>query len=155
MELTLLSSFLPRVAAQNFGFQVDSDVRLTYCLKNVCFEGNTEADSRKDWVSHLLVGKIVAPGVIQACSLTDDLVGQRGRLSMMVKRWAPDLECADTKSKVSGLSTCLVALNAMPTSAFQAEFGAQGRPCIDVPYPVKFSTRQCISYASCHTPVGC
>ena len=82
---------------------------------------------------------------------TDGLAGRRGLLSMVIERYVPHVECADTK-ETSVLFPCQSALDQMPASAFQQIFGAQGTPFIDVALPVKYSDRQYKPCASCYRP---
>lgn len=151
MGLALLNFFPPRMAVQILGHRPSLNSRFTVCLPNVCSGENTKVGLREWSVSHLLLETSVALGVICACCHTDGLAGQRGKLSMVIERWVPHVECSETR-QTHALFACQSALDEMPTSALQQVFGAQGTPFIDVALPKTYSDRQSNPYASRHIP---
>ena len=66
---------------------------------------------------------------------------------MVVGQWTPHVECSKSRSVPEVMSSCLVALDRMPTSDHQEVFGARGQANIDVPLPVKYTDRLYMPYS--------
>ena len=61
---------------------------------------------------------------------------------MVVAQWKPHVECSMAKSRTLVPSQCILALNNIPVREMQEVFGTKGEANVDVPLPIKYSSRQ-------------
>ena len=82
------------------------------------------------------------------------LVGKEGRLSLVVQKYTPNVQCGDPSFSVTGglLEACQTAVNILPVSTFPQKFGAVGTPGAEIELPKSYADGEKILHEHKHVP---
>lgn len=87
------------------------------------------------------LGKSTYPRTIKKSTLMTILVGEKGRLSLVVQEYKPNVQCGVPSFSATGgvREACQAALNTLPVSTFSQSFGAKGTPDAEIELPKSYS----------------